>query len=58
MPACLTYPDVQVMYSNFLQMVDAGVVQTARIDDGMSHIYFRLQWPKQPAASLAASEGA
>ena len=48
------------MYSNFLQMVDAGVVQTARIDDGMSHIYFRLQWPKQPAGEAAAppAEGA
>ena len=46
------------MYSNFLQMVDAGVVQTARIDDGMSHIYFRLQWPKQPAGEAAAAPAA
>ena len=46
---------MQVMYSNFLQMVDAGAVQTARIDDGMSHIYFRLRWPKaQPLPSEAA----
>ena len=42
------------MYSKFLQMVDAGAVQTARIDDGMSHIYFRLQWPKQAAGEAAA----
>ena len=43
------------MYSDFLAAVNTGKVQTARIDDATSHVYFRTQLPEQEAASTSTA---
>lgn len=48
----------QVMYSDFLSMVNAGAVHSARIDDSVSHVYFRTRAPSAEAASTSAAAGA
>lgn len=51
-------PPHEVMYSDFLSMVNAGAVHSARIDDSVSHVYFRTRAPSAEAASTSAAAGA
>ncbi|KAK9795934.1 hypothetical protein WJX73_007369 [Symbiochloris irregularis] len=51
----LRRPPHEVMYSDFLAAVNTGKVQTARIDDSTSHVYFRTQAAGQEAASTSSA---
>ena len=48
---------LQVMYSDFLAMVNTNSVHSARIDDSTSHVYFRTRAQPQPEASNSAKQG-
>ena len=45
------------MYSDFLAMVNTGSVHSARIDDAVSHVYFRTRVPTSDAPGTAVRQG-